>query len=292
MVKKLYGINFNKNYITFTVVVVIILLGVYLLHVNYVQKKKSIEKFYIRENFYQTTNSGSKKLNFNKDTLYIYAPQREIVSCGSASELVKSGKVLDNFPIAGLPNFVSSKYNASKGFSASNGLPEPTTVHGKLIDYAISQLTSTDDDKIKYYTTDNNDKDMDPILNDKYYYNKGARDKTGILDDDFIEIMKEFYKYLIACNNNTTVRFIRYYKKDTASTKNGKRHFDEIAEKDLETELKNKNVVIFYENINIINFLQVSNPELYEKYKKYNEKKLDNIFRITFKDLTGITDQS
>lgn len=288
MVKKLCGINFNKDYLTLTVVVVVILLGVYLLHLNYVQKKKSIEKFYIRENFYKApaTNSDSTKMNFNKDTLYIYAPQREIVSCGSASKLVKEGKVPDNLPIAGLPNFESSNYDGSKGFSQSIGLPEPTTVHGKLIDYVISQLTSTNTDKIKYYTTDNNSKDMDPVLNVKYYYNKEARDKTGISDDEFIEIMKEFYKYLISCNNNTTVRFIRYYKKDTAYTKNGKRHFDEIGEKDLESELKNKNVVIFYENINIINFLQVSNPELYEKYKKYNQ----DIFRIKFKDPSGLTE--
>ena len=284
-------INFIKENLPLMFIVIIILLGVYLLHINSLQKKSDMEKFYIRENFYQTypstssTPNSSTSIPFNKDTLYIYTPQREVVSCGAISKVQKQGgEIPNNLPIAGLPNFVFSKYDSSNGFSKSIGLPEPTTVHGKLLDYVMSMLTSTDIEKIMYYTTDNAGSKTDPITNSPYYYNKTAR--GSVTDNDFIEIMKEFFKVLTASNNNTTVRFIRYYRKDTAKIdSNGKRHYDEIDEKDLGNEINNNNVILFYENINIINYLQVTNPQLFNKYSKYNT----GIFKIKFKDPTGIT---
>ena len=285
MAKK--SVNFIKEHLPLIFIVIVILIGLYLLYLNSLQKS-NMEKFYLRENFYQNSplSNSAKIIPFNKDTLYIYAPQREIVSCSAISKVLKEGgNIPDNLPIAGLPNFNFSKYNSSNGFSKSIGLPEPTTVHGKLLDYVMSMLTSIDN--IKYYTTDNSNSTTEPVTNSPYYYNKTAR--GSIPDTDFIEIMKDFFKILTACNNNTTVRFIRYYKKNTASIDcNGKRHFDEIEEKDLAKEINNNNVMIFYENINIINFLQVSNPSLFSKYSKYN----DGIFKIKFQDPTGITDQS
>ena len=241
----------------------------YLLYLNSIQKKKNIEKFYIRENFVK--NSG-KKINFDKDTLYIYTAQRELVSCKEMLKILKNNKEIpDNIPIAGLPNFDFNEYDASNGFSKSIGLPAPTSIHGKLFDYVMSMLTSINN--IDYYTTDNKGSKIDPVLDEKYYYNKTVREKIDIEDTEFINIMKEFFRILTACNNNTTVRFIRYYKKDTATIDDeGKRHFDEIDEKDLEIEIKSNNVMIFYENINIINFLQVSNPKLFKEYSKYNNK--------------------
>lgn len=266
MAKKL--ITFFNEHLPLIFIVVMILLVIYLLRLNLVQQKSNVE------NFYQ--DSSSKDGVFNKDTLYIYAAKREVVSCAALLNFKKEGgKVPDNIPIAGLPNFDFSKYNTSNGFSVSIGLPEPTTIHGKLLDYVMSMLTSTDNNHIKYYTMDNAGSKVDPYTNMPYFYNKTSR--GNIPDDDFIGIMKEFFKMLTSINNNTTVRFIRYYKKDSP--------FDEIAEgKDLEKEINNNNVMIFYENINIINFLQVSNPVLFNKYFEYN----DGVFKIRFKDPTGI----
>jgi len=285
MVKKSFGINFNKNHLTLTIIIVIILLGVYLLHLNSLKKKSDIEKFYIRENFYQ--EQSGKKIDLNKDTLYIYTARRKLVSCTKILKILKNDKKLpENIPIAGLPNFDFSKHEPLYGFSNYNKLPIPESAHGKLLDYVITMLTQSVENRIKYYTTDNVGSTTDPILNEEYYYNENARKKMDIKDDEFINIMVEFFKILIASNNNTTVGFIRYYKKDTARIDDeGARHFDEIDEKDLETELKNNNVIIFYENINIINFLQFSNPELAKKYEKYNNE----IFKIKFEDPTGTT---
>ena len=122
--------TFIKEHLPLIFIVIIILLGVYLLHLNSMKKKSNMENFYIRENFYQASPSPSSAPNsstsipFNKDTLYIYTPQREVVSCGAISKVQKnSGEIPNNLPIAGLPNFVFSKYDSSNGFSKSIGLP-------------------------------------------------------------------------------------------------------------------------------------------------------------------------
>jgi hypothetical protein len=284
MPKKSCSINFNKDYIILTIIVVIILLGVYLLHLHIIlpeigSLRKTSRKNSI-ENFYQQLNNP-KLIIFDPNTLYIYAAKREVVSCSEISKFVKNGGIIpDNIPIAGIPNFDLNNYDSSKAFCEPNGLPTPTSMHGKLLDYVIATLTMKDN--IKYYTTDNAGNFTDPLLNKQYYYNKNVRE--NISDPIFLDIITELFKTLIACNNNTTIRFIRYYKKDTVSiNSNGTKNFEEIEEKDLEKEIKNNNVIIFYENINIISFLQVSNPQLYNKYLNYN----NNLFKIKFIDPTN-----
>jgi hypothetical protein len=270
MTKKL--ITFFNEHLPLIFIVVVILLVIYLLRLNLLQQKSNVE------NFYQDSSSNGGV--FNKDTLYIYAAKREVVSCTALLDFKKEGgKSPQNIPIAGLPNFDFSKYNTSNGFSVSIGLPEPTTIHGKLLDYVMSMLTSTDNNHIKYYTVDNAGSNVDPFTNMPYFYNKTSRE--NISNDEFIGIMKEFFKILTAVNNNTTVRFIRYYRKDSP--------FVEISEgEDLAKEINNNNVIIFYENINVINFLQVSNPVLFNKYSQYN----DGVFKIRFKDPTGMEEPS
>jgi hypothetical protein len=270
MAKKL--ITFFNEHLLVIFIVVIILLVIYLLRLNLLQKKSKVE------NFYQ--DSTPKKIPFNKDTLYIYAAKREVASCKTLLNFKKEGgKIPENLPIAGLPNFDLSKYDTSNGFSVSIGLPEPTTIHGKLVDYVMTMLTSTDINHIKYYTVDNAGSNVCPYTNKEYLYNKTSR--GNISNDEFIEIMTEFFKFLTALNNNTTVRFIRYYRKDSP--------FVEIAEgEDLEKEINNSNVIIFYENINTINSLQVTNPVLFNKYSQYN----DGVFKIRFKDPTIMKEPS
>ena len=85
MAKK--SVNFIKEHLPLIFIVIVILIGLYLLYLNSLQKS-NMEKFYLRENFYQNSplSNSAKIIPFNKDTLYIYAPQREIVSCSAISK--------------------------------------------------------------------------------------------------------------------------------------------------------------------------------------------------------------
>jgi hypothetical protein len=279
------GLNLNQNHLILIGIIILILLGFYLLHMQMQYKKKVRESFYQIENFSQLKKLNIEpkmfqkiKLDNDNDTLYIYTTTREKVSCKKAHSAISSGSFPENIAIAGIPPFNLHMYESENGFSKSIGLPTPSKINGKFFDYIMSFLTNKKN--IDYYTKDNSKSNMCPITQKPYYYNESFRNKIGIRDKDFIELMREFFRVLIANNNNTSIRFIRYYKKDSIIHNKDKRSYEEIEGHKLEEEIKNKNVIVFIENINIIKFLQVTYPKLYNNFKEYSRA-----LSINFKEL-------
>lgn len=281
MVKKIE--NLNKDYIILVVIIIFIIIVLYLIYIYNEYQKNIKESFYQNryhnsrqihinkgsfENF--SNNKSSRKFELHQDIIYIYTTKKENTNCNYSQNSTKDNMIPGKIPISGIPYFSSIKYNYNKGFSKSIGLPFPNTVNGKFFDYIISVLTSIKN--INYYTKDYAENDIDPCLKQKYYYNDAFRSNINISDSDFIDIMKEFFKVLVACNNNTTLKFIRYYKKDeviyNSLTKNVE--FTEINENELEEQIYKKNVIVFFENINIIKFLQVTDQELFEKFQEFS----------------------
>jgi hypothetical protein len=277
MVKKIE--NLNKDYIILIVIIILIIIVLYSIYIYNKTQKNIKESFYqnrysnIRQlhinqgSFENFTNTKSlHKFELHQDIIYIYTTKKENVNYNYSHNSLKDNMI----PISGIPSFSSIKYNYNNGFSKSIKLPSPTTVNGKFFDYIISVLTNIKN--INYYTKDYAENDIDPCFRKKYHYNNAFRSKINITDNDFINIMKEFFKVLVACNNNTTLKFIRYYKKDNviynSSTKNVE--FTEINEDELEEQIYRKNVIVFFENINIIKFLQVTDQKLFDKFQEFS----------------------
>jgi len=290
MVKKIY---INKNYNFIIITIIAILLAIFITYLFYIQQKS--KKIFI-ENFFQvnnTTTTTPKLIKFPPNVLYIYTTSRIFNSCNNTYD-----PNFYNLPIAGIPSYPSD-YNSSNGFAAKNlGKPasalsttisDPTTtttsigaqkipplipkiISDLLFDYVANFLTNSNN--IKLYQKDFAGNIKDPITNQPYIYANFIsmiKQKT-ITMDIFIGIMTEYFKALIAMNSNTTVRFIKYYYKDSLL-------LNEIPSSDLLNAINNNNVIIFFENINIINFLQIEYPDLFNLYYQYS-----NYFNFNFEE--------
>lgn len=274
--------SFNQNHALVIGVIIIIALGIYLLYIH--QKSQKIQESFVQYKYYdnninnnqyehfKNNSSCIEKINFNKDTLYIYSTKKLNNGCKNLAEAAKSGFNPEyNISIAGIPKFEMALYHSNNGWSESIGLPSPKSYKGKFFDYIMSFLTNIKN--IDYYTTDFSKSKTQPLTNKNYTFNSFFRKKRNIPDNVFIEIINDFFKVLVASNNNTSVRFISYYKKDnvTYNKNTDQMNFEEIDDEDLETEIKHNNVIVYFENINIIKFLQVTDPNKYKKYKKYQD---------------------
>jgi hypothetical protein len=295
MAKKSF--NFNQDYIILFCILIIILLAVYLIHIKLQSKKKMIENFYQSASPVEVANalpqppSGYTAYPIPQNILYIYVATRRLSSCKAIENLLATDptKISSNAPLAGIPAYSASNtaYNPASGFSSkyigvtTPGSPGivPKSPSGILFDYIATTLTN--EATLSYYKKDAANSTSDPIDNAPYIYSKNV-DKTPI--NDFSLIMIEYFKALIAMDNNTTICFIKYYYRSSAS-KNAanNKYYLEIPDSDLQNAMNNNNVIVYFENINIIKFLQVENPSLYNTLSKYSDD-----FNMHFIDPTGI----
>lgn len=255
------------------------------------------------ENFYQEVAKPAcnsvravkelyTQIKFDPDILYIYSTTRHLSSCSDAATALKNDpNSSKNNPIAGIPKYPGTGYASSNGFSATYLQIPPNATKGQftsglLFDYIATTLT--DPNNIKYYTTDPSGKTTDPVKNQRYgciYGPEIGNISTIITDPNKLStIMKEYFKALISIDNNTSVVFVKYYYKDSASTNGTRNHFDQIPDCDLPAQIQANNVIVFFENINIIRFLQVHNKPLYDQYKDLDQNKT---FMAHFKDAAG-----